>query len=84
MAKQDKLLFPYIGEDVTNDNQFMHTLLCEYEYDTPVDMRKNPIQALYSKINHFGSFEKYLAMLKLENSLSSTLNKNLPIKKMKI
>lgn len=85
MAKQDKFLFRCISNDIANDNAFMYTLLCEYKAE--VNFKESPVEALYSKINHFGSFAKYVDMLKLEHSLSCKLNHNHNMsasKKMKI
>lgn len=76
MAKQDQALFAHISEELVNNNQFMFKLLCEYK--VIVNFEDSPVEALYSKINHFGNFEKYVQMLKLENSLSSKLSNPLP------
>lgn len=72
MAKQDKVLFSNISKDIANDHRFMFKLLCEYKAE--VDFNENPVEALVPQIIHFGSFEKYLDMLRLKNSLSSKLN----------
>jgi len=82
MAKQDKVLFPYLSKDIANDNQFMFKIIVEHQATT--DWRENPVDELFSKIRHFGSFEKYVDNLKLENKLSSTLTEKPSGKKNKI
>ena len=73
MAKQDKVLFAHISEDIANDNQFMFKLLCEHR--AIINWEDEPIEALFSKFNNENEFEKYITMLRLEHSLSSKLNK---------
>lgn len=78
LAKQDKYLFPHISEEVANDNEFMYTLLCEHK--AKFNLKDNPGQALYSKIEDFGSIKKYVKMLKLKHDLlelsSTVINKS--------
>ena len=84
MAKQDKVLFPYISKDIANDNSFMYTLIVEHEAKT--DWRESPVDELFTHIRNFGSFENYVENLKLEHKLSLSLTKknNKLIKKNKI
>lgn len=82
IAKQDKYLFHAISETVAQDNNLMYKVLCEHKAE--VDFKNNPIEALYPQINNFGSFKKYVDMLKLENRLSSKLTQTLPGKTRKI
>lgn len=74
MAKQDKVLFRSISEEIVNDNEFMFNLLCKYK--ATVNFEDDPIEALLSKCSNKSEFEKYLQMLKLEYSLSHNLNKS--------
>lgn len=82
MAKQDKYLFHAISEEVAQDHKLMYKVL--FEYKSEVNFKDNPIEALYPQINNFGSFKKYLDMLKLENKLSSKLTQIVPGKTRKI
>lgn len=81
-------------ENIVNDNQFMYKLF--FKYNAHLDFLKytddeNLLndedlfpKSLLSKINHFGSFEKYLEILKLEQDLSIKLPDKFYNKKMKI
>lgn len=82
MAKQDKVLFSHITEDMVNDNSFMFKLLCEHK--AVIDFEEQTVEALLSKIGHSDQFEKYVNMLQLEHSLSSKFTKKNPEKKKKI
>lgn len=82
MAKQDKYLFPYLSETVAQDNKFMYKLI--FDYKAQVNFKDEPIEALYPQINHFGSFKKYVNMLKLEHDLSFKLTPLIPGKTRKI
>lgn len=82
MAKQDKVLFAHISEDIVDDNRFMFKLLCEHK--AIVDFENEPVEALFSKFNNSKQFNKYVNMLKLEYSLSSKSNNSSSIIKRKI
>ncbi len=82
MAKQDKVLFPYLSKDIANDNQFMFKIIVEHQATT--DWRESPVEELFTHIRKFGSFEKYVENLKLENKLSSILIEKPSGKKYKI
>lgn len=82
MAKQDKLIFHHISEELINDNQFIGKLF--FEHGAEYNPEEEDIEGFSNKIYHFGSFEKYLESLLLEYKLNQDLVQKQSKKKRKI
>lgn len=74
IAEQDKTLFSHISEKIAEDDQFMHKLF--FHHNVEYDHENESCEAMFYKIQKFGSFEKYLNFLYLNQNIQPTNKKS--------